>query len=204
MRRVATIVGGKAGECVTQAFDAICTLLYEGQSPYAEYKRDVLGDREPAFDPFGFDRGTECTFFSEAINAHDPAQPMTIVEVGALLGVSDRLMAGLCRERNLNAVIIACDTWRGDFILNFMPEHRHNLMVVHHGTCTMYEHWLDNTIHEGFDDMIFPLPMDSVNTAQTLIHAGVMADLIYIDGSHTEGLVRMDLQIIGRYCARAA
>jgi hypothetical protein len=41
-------------------------------------------------------------------------------------------------------------------------------------------------------DYITPLPVDSINGSEILLHYEIMADLIYIDAGHDYNSVRMD------------
>ena len=51
----------------------------------------------------------------------------------------------------------------------------------------MYEHFLANTIHAGYQNKICPVRMDSVQGAKFLSDGGHAFDMIYIDGARVAG-----------------
>jgi hypothetical protein len=61
------------------------------------------------------------------------------------------------------------------------------------GYPALYQQFLANVLHRGCADMIVPVPNTSAITARLLHRRGVVADLVYIDGSHDEEDVYQDL-----------
>jgi hypothetical protein len=57
----------------------------------------------------------------------------------------------------------------------------------------LYYQFLSNIVKRGHQDMVVPLPTDSLSAAGVLKHLSIEADLIYIDGNHHFQLVMADI-----------
>jgi|HubBroStandDraft_4_1064222.scaffolds.fasta_scaffold00046_69 SAM-dependent methyltransferase len=121
-------------------------------------------------------------------------KPSVILEVGSWYGASAIHMARLALNQrgplDPPVEVIAIDTFLGSVYMWQNAEfdkHRVN------GRIDVYPQFLSNVIWTGLTNTITPLPLDSVNAAYLLGQAGVVADLIYIDGGHEYEHVMQDI-----------
>lgn len=157
--------------------DKIRTKLYPND-PYEGL--DIM-----PFDPFTWENNP--LIFVEYIAM---TKPKTIVEVGSFLGGSARIMASICKNIGLDTEIICIDTWLGS--VEHWDKSSYTMKFVQ-GRPTLYQQFLSNVVHSGFQDIITPFPVDSTNGLMTLAKLGVQADLIYVDAGHDYRSVRNDL-----------
>lgn len=165
-------------------------------------RRDEVVERLLGADPWdGFDPAgwvnladkwdSHHPYFHEAV---EQLRPTTIIEVGSFLGASARHFAGCLKAEGLDAVVVAVDTWLAEEVLWGVAEWRAALRFEH-GRPQVYNSWLANAAQAGLTDYLCPLSMDSTNGARYIQGKGIMAELIYIDGSHIAGDVYRDLEI---------
>jgi predicted O-methyltransferase YrrM len=121
--------------------------------------------------------------------------PNTIIEVGSWKGQSAITMANALKNLNLEAIIHCVDTWLGalEFWDHFSDTHERNLLLKN-GYPNIYYQFLSNVIHAGVQDYILPFPNTSLIAARYFKNRGIIADLIYIDGSHDYEDVLLDLE----------
>lgn len=123
-------------------------------------------------------------------------RPRLIIEVGSWYGKSTIHMASILRANGIDGHVLATDTFLGP--ANAWTDQRHThygLLHVSHGHPTVYERFLANVCHAGFQDMITPFPQTSHNAARIFSCLGIKADLIYLDASHEEWDVERDLML---------
>jgi predicted O-methyltransferase YrrM len=109
-------------------------------------------------------------------------KPKTIIEVGSWKGQSTTSMAQACKKLGLRSKIYCVDTWLGaDEFWPGTPDHN---LYLKYGYPSVYYRFLSNVYHCGVQDIIVPVPMPSKMGARYLKKNNVIADLIYIDGSH--------------------
>ncbi|MEX1012311.1 MAG: class I SAM-dependent methyltransferase [Waddliaceae bacterium] len=103
-------------------------------------------------------------------------RPITIIEVGAWLGLSTRFFASQVEE--LGGKVYAVDHWLGSNERAHLQDPR---------LPYLYHLFLSNIKHTGFAHVVVPVRMHSLLAAKAL---NVKADLIYIDSSHkTEDVI---------------
>jgi cephalosporin hydroxylase len=155
--------------------------LLPGVDPYTNF---------PAAQWAGYENtdGSTVPIFERAI---DQSQPGIIIEVGTFLGGSALHMAKLCKAKKLDAAIICVDTWYGGF--DHWTKAREKLHY-HFGRPALYYEFISNVIKYGHQDMIIPLALDSANAARYLAAHGILAQMIYVDGSHEAGDVLRDYE----------
>jgi hypothetical protein len=119
--------------------------------------------------------------------------PTTIIEVGTWLGASAIHMATHCKKVGLPATIWCVDTWLGAEEFWYSDTKDRDLRM-RHGYPQVYFNFLANVVQHGCQDMIIPVPCTSSIAARVLKAQGVVADLIYIDGSHHHDDVRSDIR----------
>jgi hypothetical protein len=129
--------------------------------------------------------------FAELI---ERVRPATIIEVGTWLGASAIHMAGLCRSLGLPTKIYCVDTWlgAGEFWNENWNQPAHDLRLKN-GYPSVYYEFLANVVQHGFEDTIIPVPNTSFIGSCIFRHRHILADLIYIDGSHAYEDVKSDI-----------
>ncbi len=120
--------------------------------------------------------------------------PEIIIEVGSWKGQSAMTMATSLKKINPNGKIYCVDTWLGaiEFWAGAEDTEARNLLQKN-GYPQVYYQFLSNVVHCNCQDIILPLPMPSITAARYLQIKNVRSKLIYIDGSHEEDDVYMDL-----------
>lgn len=123
------------------------------------------------------------------------ASPAVIIEVGSWKGASAIHMADITHMRFTQSKIYCVDTWLGGIDHELHQEVETSVLQREHGYPGLYFQFLTNVYRAGFKDRIVPIPQTSINGARFLHAHGVVADLIYIDGSHEypDALIDMDM-----------
>jgi predicted O-methyltransferase YrrM len=147
--------------------------------PYQDYTPDLQGSPEDSLLP------------RLVAGLH----PRLVIEVGSWKGASAVRLATLLRAQGTDAAVVCVDTWLGSL------EHWDASVrgwdirpYLRHGYPTLYHLFLANVMHAGFADLIVPIPNTSAIAARWLARQGVVADLVYVDGSHEEDDVYADLR----------
>lgn len=109
-------------------------------------------------------------------------QPNVYIECGVWKGLSLWNVANLTKE--LGTTLYACDTWLGGIDHMMSGAEVDRVKKDKWGYPMLYHQFLWNMAGTGHEDRIFPVVQTSVNAARLLRSKGVVADLIYIDGSH--------------------
>jgi len=169
---------------MTAAKDAAVLALHDGLDPFNDFEPAGWVDPTDRWD-------SHHAYFDAAVAE---LKPRVIVEVGSFLGASSRHFAGLLERDGLDGVVICVDTWLAERVLWGNAEWRPHLRHIN-GRPEYYKCWLANALAAGLQDFLCPLPMDSRGGARYLADRGVVADLIYIDGSHEAGDVYQDLTL---------
>jgi len=119
-------------------------------------------------------------------------RPKVVVEVGVWKGASVVTLAKEIQRLNLDAVVIAIDTWLGS------AEHYKEKFIAdmdfQFGQPQLYRKFLANICHEGLTDFVVPLPLDSINAYELLKMRGVRPDVLHIDAGHDYASVMADLK----------
>lgn len=132
------------------------------------------------------------------INNKNTQEPILGIEVGSFLGYSAIGFAKKLKQINPRSKLICVDTWLGS------PEHfdmlktnNDNRLGWVNGYPTMYHKFITNVILHEVQDIIIPLPFPSTIGFKILNKIfnkhNIQADFAYIDGSHEEMEVYMDL-----------
>lgn len=125
-------------------------------------------------------------------------QPLIIVEVGSWKGLSTCTMAKICKECNIQASIIAIDTWLGaqefwTWGLNDIL--RGKSLNLINGYPSVYNTFVKNVKLLDYTDLIAPLPLPSKVAADVLEYYNIKADIIYIDAAHDYDSVKQDITV---------
>ncbi|MFC2170452.1 class I SAM-dependent methyltransferase [Calditrichota bacterium] len=156
--------------------------LIHDKNPYENFPF-----RNFEFNPHGW--GGNLPIFREFIDQYNPE---IIVEVGSWLGQSTTNMAEYIKDNGLNTKIIAIDTWLGGEEHWEVPAYK-KMLNLHHGYPQLYFQFLANILHKDVQDIVVPFPVTSLIGARFLARKGVKSNMIYIDASHDEIDVYLDL-----------
>jgi SAM-dependent methyltransferase len=126
----------------------------------------------------------------------DVAQAHLIVEIGSWKGSSAIQWASILKTKSVtNGLVFCIDTWLGT--VDNVTAHNDATWGIgkyyQNGYPTLYYQFLANVMHHGLSDYILPFPNTSSIGAQWLKHHQIQADVIYVDGSHDESDVYLDL-----------
>jgi hypothetical protein len=135
--------------------------------------------------------GSEHAYLLRAI---DEVQPRTIVEVGVWKGGSTMSMATHLKQRGLDGVVIAVDTWLGSWDHWLQPTWFEHLRFEG-GYPTLYKTFAANVIERNLTNYVVPLPLDSVNAAVLAKAKAIRPQVIHIDAGHDYDAVMSDLRL---------
>lgn len=168
----------------------------DGKQYYENFNPNEYGDTlEPGSMPAPY-------FYDALINdliQKNPSQPILGIEVGSFLGYSAISFAKKMKQHNPNSKLICVDTWLGspEHFEMLKSEKKDNRLGWKNGYPTMYHKFISNVILNDVQDIIIPLPFPSTIGFKVLNKIfeknNIKADFAYIDGSHEETEVYMDL-----------
>jgi predicted O-methyltransferase YrrM len=153
--------------------------------------KDIYKDIQPSNNDYvqGWNSGHK--IFRKLI---EETRPNTIIEVGTWLGASAINMAKITKSLGLSTKIYCIDTWLGaeEFWTwkNNTPERD---LKIKNGYPQVYFDFLSNVVKHDVQDVIIPIPNTSYIGYMILKHYNIVADLIYIDGSHEYIDVKQDI-----------
>lgn len=110
----------------------------------------------------------------------------TIIQIGAWHGKSSRAISDNMRE---SSKLIDVDSYNGS---SGEPDQHATAKEREGDHC--YQWYLDNQFEHIMQGKVIPLRMLSHNAAHTLAHRGVKADMIFIDGDHSAGGIKTDVE----------
>ncbi|NGX36958.1 MAG: hypothetical protein K1000chlam2_00104 [Chlamydiae bacterium] len=108
----------------------------------------------------------------------------SVIEVGVFLG---NWTLSIAKKLPEDGVFYAIDHWEGS-IEHQEEDHPQNSYLP-----TLYEQFLSNILHKGFENVVVPVKMDSLKAARLLRRQKIQVDLVYIDASHDYNSVLRDL-----------
>lgn len=147
---------------------------------------DLQGWMDPEF---------ETVFKNHAIK-YD--RPIVILEIGSWKGLSTSTMARVCKENNINAKIIAIDTWLGApefWTTGLFDNTRGGSFNSVNGYPMVYFTFIKNIKKLGYDDIIIPLPLSSTCAVDVINYYKIKPDIIYIDAAHEYESVKQDIDM---------
>jgi hypothetical protein len=120
-------------------------------------------------------------------------RPCIVAEVGVWKGASIVTMAKEMQRLNLDASVIAIDTWLGSsehyLWEKFIPD-----LDFEFGYPRLYHKFAANICKEGLANYVVPLPLDSINAFQLLKERRIRPDVLHIDAGHDYFSVMADLK----------
>ena len=156
--------------------------LFFGRDPLKDFPRNSATDLQ------GWH--SQHPYLTRAI---DEVRPDIVVEVGVWKGASVVTMAKEMQRLKLDAVVIAIDTWLGSsehyLWEKFIPD-----LDFEFGYPRLYHKFAANICNEGLQDLVVPLPLDSINGFQLLKARGIRPDVLHIDAGHDYLSVMADLK----------
>lgn len=131
---------------------------------------------------------------SVLLSKSSPAE-VIVFEVGTWKGLSAHTMASVAKSRGINLKIVCIDTWLGapEFWTWARGMPTHDLKKDHTGFPTVYHTFINNMIVSGMSDMIYPLPLPSMQALEVLKFYNIRADVVYIDAAHEYDAVCADI-----------
>lgn len=136
----------------TQSKSELVDKLYRGIDPFSFFRPD-----ENAIDLQGW--GNNHPYLRQSIQR---IKPSVVIEIGVWKGGSCFTMADEIRKLSLDAVVLAIDTWRGSAEHWCSDEWFPSLRIAG-GVSHIQETFMSNTMAKSLQDIILPLPLDSIN-----------------------------------------
>jgi hypothetical protein len=158
--------------------------LWDGKDPFSAFPRNTY-----AVDHQGWN--SDHASLVEAVDRH---RPQLIVEIGVWKGGSAITMARRLKELQLDAVLIAVDTWLGAAD-HWMNRGFFNDLGMENGYPRLFHRFMANVLDQGLEDYIVPMPIDSTNAAVVLRSVGWRPDIIHVDAGHDYDSVTKDLSM---------
>jgi predicted O-methyltransferase YrrM len=156
--------------------------IWRGVDPFAGFPSNLY-----ALDMQGWGSGHH--YLTEAI---EPVNDRLIVEIGVWKGASSIRMAQAMKDQGVRGTIICVDTWLGS--VEHWTQDWFADLACDHGYPTLQRKFMNNVVAANVQDIIVPLPLDSVNASQVLKHFAISADVIHIDAGHDYASVMSDLK----------
>lgn len=116
-----------------------------------------------------------------------------VVEIGVWKGASTINIARAIRDRGIDGCVVAIDTWLGS-VDHWLNDRWTEELGFVFGYPTLQRKFIKNVISAGLQDIVIPLPLDSLNAAAVLYNIGVRPNLIHVDGGHEYYSVLSDLR----------
>jgi hypothetical protein len=170
-------------QVMTVVRDHLIKAIWGGHDPYLGFPKQIY-----AKDLQGW--GSQHRYLSQSI---DELRPRLIVEIGVWKGGSSIFMASKLKELRLDAALISIDTWLGSVEHWRTPEWR-EMLGFEFGRPSIMNTFLKNVLDERLEQLIVPLPLDSMNAAQLLSALAVLPDIIHLDGGHDYKTVLADIE----------
>ena len=126
----------------------------------------------------------------------EEVRPRVVVEVGSWKGRSAIRMAKILKRKHIPGVILCVDTWLGSFEhFTGIAEPRDEAKLERrNGYPILFYQLLANILHAGYQEYIIPIALPSSIAAQLLEVNMIAPDIVYIDGSHAEEDVQIDIR----------
>ena len=157
--------------------------VWNGKDPFSSLPRGL-------FRPDLQGWNSHHPYLSDAITS---IRPQVIVEIGVWKGTSTIHMANLLKQQGIDGAVIAVDTWLGASDHWAHPDWFSSLLIEH-GQPMMMRTFMANVLESANQDVIVPLPLDSVNASEVLKFYNVKVDMLHVDAGHEYGSVIADLR----------
>lgn len=158
--------------------------IWRGVDPFAGFPTNLYHP-----DPQGW--GSTHPYLVEGVHQ---MRPRIAAEVGVWKGSSTKVMATEMKRLGLDGVFISIDTWLGAWDHWNNPEWFPSL-AIEHGQPMIMRTFMANMVEAGLQDIVLPLPLDSVNASEVFRHYDIELDLLHLDGGHDYQAVASDLNV---------
>ncbi len=156
--------------------------IWRGQDPFAGFPRHLY-----QVDAQGW--GETHHYLTETIGK---MRPRAVAEIGVWKGASTIVMARELQRLGIDGVVFAIDSWLGSVEHWIEPHYFASLNMVH-GYPALQRKFMANMLAHDVQDVVVPLPLDSINAANLLAHHGISLDMIHLDAGHDVRSVTADL-----------
>ena len=153
--------------------------------------------RDPFLDllPNQLEAGTcvtsqENSFFASAVEA---TLPGIVVDVGAGEGGSTIALARELRDRRMNAVVVAVDTFLGD-VTDWSNDEDFERLEYEAGRSSLYPRFVSNILRAGLGNFVLPLTLDATTAAALFSRLGIKADVVHLDAGNDAASTRSYLE----------
>lgn len=120
-------------------------------------------------------------------------RPRLVVEIGVWKGASVITLAKAMQAAAPGGVVVAVDTWLGSSEHYIHARFAADLDPVN-GYPTLYKTFLANMAAANVTDVVVPLPLDSLNSAELMRSRKLQPQVIHIDAGHDYASVMADLR----------
>jgi hypothetical protein len=158
--------------------------IWQDHDPYANFPDSLYGQ-----DTQGW--GSGHPWLADAVKA---VRPKVVVEIGVWKGGSVMTLAKAIKEQDLDACVIAIDTWLGAWD-HWLDARWFKELCFENGQPRIMKKFLQNIVSANLQNYVVPLPLDSVNANVVLQKRGIRPDIIHIDGGHDYRAVITDLML---------
>ena len=169
---------------MTTTRETILKAIWHGVDPFAPQS---VVERETDFQGWG----SAHPYLARAVHE---VRPTVVLEMGVWKGGSVITLAEELKVLQLDAVVIAVDTWLGS------SEHRtrgryFGDLKIEAGYPTIYRTFAANIRAKGLENYVVPLPLDSLSAAELIAEKNIAVDVLHIDGGHSYESVLADLRV---------
>jgi predicted O-methyltransferase YrrM len=168
---------------MNSARDELVSKLWFGSDPFLQFPVKAY-----AVDHQGWN--SHHPYLDRAI---EEVRPRTVIEIGVWKGASVITMAESLRRHSLDGVIVAIDTWLGSEEHWDAPEFRADLSYEV-GYPKLYHKFVANLFDRNVQDLVVPLPLDSINAFHVIKKLNIRPELIHIDAGHDFRSATSDLE----------
>ena len=119
-------------------------------------------------------------------------RPKIVVEMGVWKGASTLVMAKTMQDLDLDGVVIAVDTWLGAWD-HWLDDAWFADLGIEVGRPKLQHKFMANVLSLDLQDLVVPLPLDSLNAVRVLAAHQLTADIVHLDGAHDYASVTADL-----------
>lgn len=166
----------------TPTWTALNRAINRGQDPYAGFHAGRLAPDHQGWH-------SDHPFLRDVVAE---TRPRVVVEVGVWKGGSTIAMAEAMRELDLDAAVIAVDTWLGSWE-HYEHERFYADLYMRNGYPTLYDTFLNNVLDRRVEGFVIPLPLDSASASFVVKRRDIAPDVVHIDAGHDYKAVRGDL-----------
>ena len=161
----------------------LVTRIWRGRDPFLEL---LPNQREAGTGITSQDN----SFFASTIEATHPG---IVVDVGAGEGGSTIAFARELRDRRMNAVVVAIDTFLGD-ATDWSNDESFERLDYESGRSSLYPRFVGNILCAGLGNFVLPLTLDATTAAALFSRLGIAANVVHLDAGNEAASIRSYLE----------